>query len=298
MDVASRQAGAISAGQLLSVGLTRGQVRGHVRAGLLRRAGQGLYVLAGQQQDWRCRLWLALLGAGPSGFACRRSAAALWGFDGVPEEFVEVAVPRGHHPRGSKIVRLTRIQPGEVTTIESIPVTSPGRTLIDLGAVVAAPLVERCLESALRQELVAIGDLDVVPSSRTPGSSVLRAILAQRPEDAPPTESDAETLFLLIARSMGLPEPMRQVAVERQGKPYRLDFAWPQILLAIEIDGASVHGPDHLGADLRRQNHILLRGWTILRFTWAMVAFDEHLVRRDLAAAWRACAVSRSLARY
>ena len=36
----------------------------------------------------------------------------------------------------------------------------------------------------------------------------------------------------------------------------------------MEIDGRSVHGPDALGPDLRRQNRIQLAGWLILRFTY------------------------------
>jgi very-short-patch-repair endonuclease len=89
---------------------------------------------------------------------------------------------------------------------------------------------------------------------------------------------------------MGLPDPQRQVPVLIGGRRYRLDFAWPEIRLAVEIDGAAVHGPGQLGADLRRQNAIVLSGWTILRFTWGMVVHNEALVRRDLSVAWRASA--------
>ena len=41
-----------------------------------------------------------------------------------------------------------------------------------------------------------------------------------------------------------------------------------------------------LGADLYRQNQILLDGWFIVRFTPCMVDRRVQIVERDLRAAW------------
>ena len=49
----------------------------------------------------------------------------------------------------------------------------------------------------------------------------------------------------------------------------RVDFAFPEIRLAIEVDGyehhASLHAFQH---DRARQNELVAAGWTVLRFTW------------------------------
>jgi very-short-patch-repair endonuclease len=43
-------------------------------------------------------------------------------------------------------------------------------------------------------------------------------------------------------------------------------------MIAVEVDGWNSHGtPAALAKDLRRQNALVLRGWTILRFTWKQV---------------------------
>jgi very-short-patch-repair endonuclease len=49
-----------------------------------------------------------------------------------------------------------------------------------------------------------------------------------------------------------------------------LDLAFPDVLLAIEIDGWAWHtDPERFQVDRRRQNALVTAGWTVLRFTWA-----------------------------
>ncbi len=44
-------------------------------------------------------------------------------------------------------------------------------------------------------------------------------------------------------------------------------------MLAIEVDGKLWHDElsDRFESDRRRQNELILAGWRILRFTWAML---------------------------
>ena len=49
-----------------------------------------------------------------------------------------------------------------------------------------------------------------------------------------------------------------------------LDVAFPEVLLAIEIDGWAWHSdPERFQHDRQRQNALVAAGWTVLRFTWA-----------------------------
>jgi very-short-patch-repair endonuclease len=246
VGVATAQAGAITSEQLARAGVTVGRRRALVRAGVLDKVQRGVYRLVGSEPDWRRALWIALLASGEAAFACRRSAATLWELDGVEHGCIDIAVPAGAHPR----------RPGS-------------------------------LECALRRKLVSLGSLSgSAESARSPGAARLRRVLDQRPEGAPPTESDPETRFMQIARRMGLPEPRRQYVVILRGRKYRLDFAWPGMRMAVEIDSISAHGPDRLDADLHRQNQIQLDGWLIVRFTRQKVVHDPRGVERDLRAAW------------
>ncbi len=285
--MAACQAGAVTSAQLLAAGVSRAQARALTQAEMLVPTARGVYLMAGSVRDWRCSMWTELLASGVESFACRRSAAALWELDGVPCRYVEVAVPKGRHSRRPNTIRLTTVAARDVVERHGIRVTTVPRTLLDLGRVVPATTVERSVECALRRRLVTVGDLtELVASGRSPGGRVLRDVLRLRPEGAPPTESDPETRFVQVVRAMALPFPRRQFVVILRGRKYRLDFAWPAIRLAVEIDGGSVHTANTLGGDLYRQNQILLDGWFIVRFTPYMVDRRVQMVERDLRAAW------------
>ncbi|HEY3810533.1 MAG TPA: type IV toxin-antitoxin system AbiEi family antitoxin domain-containing protein [Acidimicrobiales bacterium] len=287
LQVAAGQSGAISGEQLAAAGVTVGRKRALAAAGVLQKVRRGVYVLVGSDRDWRRTLWLGLLAGGDGAFACRRSAAALWDLDGVAPGFVDIGVPPGRHPRRPGTVRVGTILVGDLVRHEGVPTTSVARTLLDLGSVVDSRVVERSVECALRRRLVDAASLSgTAAAARSPGAGCLRQVLDQRPAGAPPTESDPETRFVQIARTIGLPDPRRQFVVILRGRKYRLDFAWPALRLAVEIDSISVHGPDRLGADLYRQNQIQLDGWLIVRFTRQMVVYDQRGVERDLRAAW------------
>ncbi len=49
---------------------------------------------------------------------------------------------------------------------------------------------------------------------------------------------------------------------------YEIDAAWPDIKLAIEVDGRAAHStPRNFERDRAEQNALILDGWTVLRFT-------------------------------
>jgi very-short-patch-repair endonuclease len=288
LSVAEDQAGMITRAQLAQAGLTRASVQELVRSGVLESAGRTVYVLAGQPRTWLGDLWLGVLVAGPSSFVCRRSAAEMWRLDGAPLGWVEIGALGSSHPRRPGTLRMGRVLTADLCRIDGLPLTRAARTLVDLAAVVEPAVVERGVECALRRQLTTTDELAAAAAPiRRPGARQLRQTLAGRRVGMPPTESDAETIFVQLIRSMGLPEPDRQVAVRLGGRLYRLDFAWPALRLAIEIDGASVHGPDQLGADLRRQNQIVLDGWLLLRFTWWDLVAGPATVQQDVRHAWQ-----------
>jgi len=233
----------------------------------------------GSASSWRRQLHVTLSSCPPrqraTAVVFRRAAAALWGMDGFGPGPVEIAVTAGRlNTPGLHGVRL--LSPGERQVVDGFPVTSVGRTLLDLGQVVTdVELMERAVEWSLRSTQVTVSDLAelVGRHPKLPGTRVVRSVLERRPAGTTPTESDAETLFLQLARGAGLPDPSRQFSVQTVGGTFRVDFAWPRRRLAVEIDGAATHASrEALRRDLHRQNLVLLSlansGWALLRFTW------------------------------
>jgi very-short-patch-repair endonuclease len=70
--------------------------------------------------------------------------------------------------------------------------------------------------------------------------------------------------------------------------PYRLDFAWPSILFAVECDGFEHHGRRlRWKRDRRRIAALESRGWRIVHVTWDDVMHRpvETIARIQLALA-------------
>ena len=267
-----------------------------IEQGILVRRGRDLLTLAGSATDWQHHLWRALLLAGEGAVASHRSAGSLWQLDGIPPEAVDVSVNNTRRPRRVQLLHLSDLDAVDVVECAGYPLTSVGRTLADVGRFVDDDIVERAAECALRRRAVDVDGLWARAASGRPGQrgpAALRRYLLRRPPGAVPTESDAETLFVQLARRCELEDPVRQHSLILDGRPVRLDFAWPHIRLAIEIDGAATHATaDALGRDLRRQNKIVL-GWLIQRFTWEDVARYPDQVAETLLIAWRYASMQR-----
>jgi very-short-patch-repair endonuclease len=87
--------------------------------------------------------------------------------------------------------------------------------------------------------------------------------------------SHLEEILALHLRAAGLPSPEREVRFH-PARLWRLDFAWPSHMLALEVEGG-VHGrgrhvrPQGFEGDCEKYNEAALLGWTVLRVTGKMV---------------------------
>jgi very-short-patch-repair endonuclease len=170
-----------------------------------------------------------------------------------------------------------RLDPVDVARRGAIPLTSPARTLLDLGGVAPPEAVESAMEDALHRRLVARPQLDALllrlGRPGRPGVATLRAVLAGRDRRAAPTESILEDAFVRLLRQGGLPAPARQYPIRAPGRPpVRLDFAYPVSRVAIELDGRRWHsGRADVERDRTKSNLLAALGWRLLRFGWSDV---------------------------
>lgn len=81
------------------------------------------------------------------------------------------------------------------------------------------------------------------------------------------------SLFLHLCASSGLPQPELEFRFHPQRR-WRLDFAWPPLRLALEVEGGAWlpgGGRHNRGrgflADMTKYNAAVLLGWRILRVT-------------------------------
>jgi very-short-patch-repair endonuclease len=68
----------------------------------------------------------------------------------------------------------------------------------------------------------------------------------------------------------------------------RLDAAWPDVKLAVELDGAAFHGsPEARERDLRRDAALAALGWVVLRFSYRRLMREPEACRAEILAAYR-----------
>jgi hypothetical protein len=217
-------------------------------------------------------------------------AGVLHSLDGV--ELTKAEVTRdanGSHLRDG--VRRRTIPPERIVTVAGLPCLDAVQTLVDLAMVLDDLKWEQALESALRKRLTTVAEVAeaaaAVEPGRAgpPGGSRVRRVLALRPPDAAPTESLLETLALQLARTVpGLGEPVRQFVVyDRYGNfVARVDLAWPELGLFIELDG--MHHAGQPLYDARRETAVIAAtGWLVARFTWDEIVRNPRATARRLA---------------
>jgi very-short-patch-repair endonuclease len=95
-----------------------------------------------------------------------------------------------------------------------------------------------------------------------------------------------EVRFARLCRRAGLPLPVFQYELRLNGAVRRVDFAFPDLQIAIEVDGFQVRTDrDVFQQERRRQNDFSMGGWTILRFTWHDITKDATYVVRQIQTA-------------
>lgn len=270
--LAAGQHGVVTRRQLLDAGLSAGAIQRRVRRGRLRPEHRGVY-LVGPVQSPRARPLAAVLAAGPGAVVSHGSAASLWEVRPAPgpNHPVDLTVPGGgRHPRpGIRFHRAVPITDAERTVLQGIPITAPGRTLVDLAGVAGSRELERAVALAERRRLVTLRELAalVVRHAGRPGIPALRSLLDA--EGGPRlTRSELEARLLELIREARLPMPETNVAVG----PYELDFFWPAEGIAIETDGYRHHSSrPRFEGDRHKDIYLAARGITVIRLSWKQV---------------------------
>ncbi len=227
------------------------------------------------------------------------SALALW--DAVPAwtQPMHVTVPADRFPRRTTGVVVHRTTlPLPMTSIHGITVTDLGRSLVDAwdwahrqrngsrprgGQAVVRQAVIECVRSRRTS----------VPALRT--QSAACPVHAGRAELAGLLDlvaSGCESELEVWGVTRVLPGPPRVPAWVQQypvrlgdGRPVRLDAAYPEARVAVELDGAAFHGSRAARErDLRRDSALAALGWVVLRFSYARLMGDPEGCRREIEA--------------
>ena len=300
-DLASKQYGAFTTKQFISCGRSRAALHRAIAAGSFTSPHPGVYVVAGAPASWEQSLLAAILAAGPGAVASHRSGGRLWEMTDQSDDTVEITVPRSRGPRlkGVTVHRSSDLVDGHVIEFNRIPVTKPARVIVDLGSVLPADKVEDALDRALTRRLTSIAGvewmLNEVPRLGRNGAGVAARILDDRALGRAAADGQLEPRMARLLTKAGLPPAVYHFVIRDGAGRFlaEVDFAYPELRLAIEVDGWSIHGtPRAMGKDFVRQNGLVPYRWHVLRFTWDQVVRKPEYVAATIAAALSALAAA------
>jgi very-short-patch-repair endonuclease len=92
-------------------------------------------------------------------------------------------------------------------------------------------------------------------------------------------ESEPERAFANEIRWLKLPAPVREF-VFMKGRRFRFDFAWPELMVAVEVEGGTFSRGRHsrgkgFAADCEKYNLAVIQGWRVLRVTPEQITSGE-----------------------
>lgn len=273
-QIAVSQHSRITLDQALDAGLSVRQVRQKAATGEWTVLRPRVYGSAGVAPTWAQTVAATALSLQPQAWVSHVTAGRLWGFPGVAGDEIDVLVDVDRRVRLAGVCshRTRALFTADLTRHARIPVTSPERTLVDLSATIPEPALGRVLDDGLRRRLIrlerlrtCVGRLGKSPGRRP---TVVHSLLAARLPGYDPGDSDLETRVLRVLVAAGLAPPAQRYRVRLRGRTIRIDLAYPEFRIAIELDGWEFHrARSAFDEDRARANLLVLDGWALLRFT-------------------------------
>ncbi len=183
--------------------------------------------------------------------------------------------------RGVRYYRTAALGDDERTVMDGIPVTTPARTLVDIAGILGVREIEQAVATAERERLISAHELAGLPE-RYPnrrGMAALRGVLRELAEPAF-TRSPAERAAVELFVDAGFPRPHTNV-------PYglfELDIFWPELGVAVEIDGWTHHSSrSRFDADRRKGLWLESRGIEVIRLSWRQITREPVRTVAELA---------------
>ncbi len=258
----ARQDGVASSPQILRV-IDVAAMQRHLRHGQLAKLWPNVYSQG--PTDTLTRLRGLDLRCGEPVAVCTGTAAAMYGFDTESVDALHVLNPVGHQLRSGACLVVHRREGSPLNTYRGRPVTTPAWTAVEVARALSRPRALATLDAALRSDTCKPVDL----AAAEVGQAGRRGVVTVRdliPLARPGAESAMESEARLVMLDGGLPEPVLQYEViDRDGRLWRLDFAWPDQRLGVEYDGFEFHStPERLRRDRQKRAALEELGWHVM----------------------------------
>jgi very-short-patch-repair endonuclease len=267
--------GVVQLGQLTDIGLDNRDFELLIDSGVVVRSLPGVYRVLSSPTSFPQRALAAVLAVGRDAIAHSHTAGALLGLPDCPQPIrPQILIPQSVRCRieGVELRRRTHFPHEFVKQVDRVPTLCPAMTIIELQPTLGRQWSERAIDYALRTGLMSLSDLRSAVEFYAEASKKYyrigsRLLTARQPTDIG-LDSEWEAKVLRWIRRGRFPQPVLQHELVVQKRRRRLDFAYPDLKIAIEFDGFAFHN-DRTTFDRDRavENWLRLHGWLLLRFT-------------------------------
>ncbi|MDQ2636769.1 MAG: DUF559 domain-containing protein [Actinomycetota bacterium] len=273
-DYLRRHDGVITLAQARSAGFSHKVVQRRVASGHWRRCTPGVYFVEDRPFTDAARIRAAVWGYGSQAAASGLTAAWWHSLTRFAPDIVEVTVPRNSHGRSRDGCRVRRrdLEPSDVVERSGLRLTALELTVLE--AAVQRGGGVRLMDSALQRhvDLRQLWRAHLRNKGRY-GSPRARQLLYAASDGA---RSEAERLLLKLLRNARITGWKANYPFG----PYKIDVAFSDLKIAIEVDGWAFHSDEEaFQYDRKRQNYLILNEWQVLRFTWLdLVEYPQRVL--------------------
>jgi hypothetical protein len=285
-------------------GVSPALMRSLVRSGQLVRMRQGVYATK-RAMDWagadpvRAHVLTVLAvkaTVGGNAVASYHSAALLHRLSLLkppPKDAVALTLPLAkpwNRARPADVVfHASDLPSAHVTRLYNLPVTTAGRTVVDLARTLPFMDAVVVADSALNGEKTTRPELHQVLKACAgwPGARRARRVIDFADERA---ESPLESAARVVFEQYGLEPPELQATIHGPAFAFRVDFRWRGQQVIAEADGlVKYNDRKDLLAERERDHLFREAGYTVVHFTWRELFQTPEVVitriRSALAAA-------------
>jgi hypothetical protein len=288
--LATRALGVFRGRDAVALGVSRDDLARLRRIEVINRVLPDTYRLTGAPRTRQQGLRAALLWAGDAAAATGRSAAEVYGLEGVRADKPEIALPREVRGRSADVI----VCHGEraafmVRRVNGIRVTGPEFTLLRLASSLDDVALEIAFEDARRRRLTSMASLRAYLArfgrSGRPGVATLRRLLHELDPQHPARSTlEVMTRRLLVAHAVtGF---VREFPLEWHGRTYRCDFAFERERTILETNGRRWHDdPTDYESNHEKWSVPGRHGFRIVFATWDKVTRRPAELLSELASA-------------
>ncbi|MBJ7339374.1 DUF559 domain-containing protein [Mycolicibacterium sp.] len=275
--------------------LARGDVSRRALASRYDRVYRDVYVPMGVEMTAADRAVAAWLWSGRQSTLMGLSAAAVYG-----SKWVDPTQPAELHRRNGKpvagiLIHRDELSTDEVQSVAGISVSTPARTVFDLGRRRGRTLAVVRVDALAHATGVPASSVELLSRRHAGvrGMRQLRDVVELMDGGA---ESPQETRTRLLLVDAGLPRPRTQIVVD----DWRIDMGWEEFKVGVEYDGVQHWtDPRQHERDIDRLAELLERGWLIIRVSADMLRYHRDvIINRTCAALHQAGAEWPVIARY